>query len=55
MANPELRQKHPELAQQVDVNRWSLPLVLIDGKVWFQGYIDHRAIVQVIEQKLADA
>ena len=55
MADPHVRERHPEYAQQVDVNRWSLPLVAIDGKVWFSGYIDHRAIVGVIERKRASA
>ena len=45
------RAKHPEMAETVQSNRWSLPLVTLDGKLEFSGYIDHRAIVQSIERK----
>ncbi len=55
MANPRLRDQRPELAKQADANRWSLPLVAIDDEIWFQGYIDHRAIVDVIEKKRGSA
>lgn len=53
MADDKTREENPEFVQAVEVNRWSLPLVAIDGKVWFTGYVDHRSIVGVIEKKRA--
>lgn len=53
MATEENRQKYPDYAEAVELNRFGLPLVAIDGKVWFSGYVDHRSIVRVIERKLA--
>lgn len=53
MAEAKNREAYPDFAQAADVNRWSLPLVAIDGKIWFTGYVDHRSIVQVIEKKRA--
>jgi hypothetical protein len=43
------RERNPEMAGKVQANRWSLPLVSIDGKIEFSGYIDHRAIVKSVE------
>ena len=53
MAAAENRAQYPQYAQAVDVNRYGLPLVAIDGKVWFSGYVDHRSIAGVIERKIA--
>lgn len=53
MADPTVREANAEFAQAAELNRWSLPLVAIDGKVWFSGYVDHRSIVNVIERKRA--
>ncbi|MCL4466274.1 MAG: DUF1462 family protein [Chloroflexi bacterium] len=51
LANPNTRSAHPDLAKEVDANRWNLPLVAIDDKILFSGYVDHRAIVKYIEAK----
>jgi disulfide oxidoreductase YuzD len=53
MADAKNREAYPDFANAVEINRWSLPLVAIDGKIWFTGYVDHRSIVQVIEKKRA--
>ena len=49
LADPRTRQEHPDLAQVVDARRWNLPLVSIDEKILFEGYVDHRAIVKYID------
>ncbi|MHB1133767.1 MAG: DUF1462 family protein [Chloroflexota bacterium] len=51
LADPQTRLDNPALAEQVDANRWNLPLVTIDDKLVFAGYIDHRAIVKHIDAK----
>ncbi|MDA8217755.1 MAG: DUF1462 family protein [Dehalococcoidales bacterium] len=53
-AEAGVREEHPDMANAVDTNLWSLPVVAVDGKVMFAGYIDHRAIVKIIESKRED-
>jgi len=55
MADPVLRARETEMAKAVDLSLWDLPLVAIDGEIYFRGYVDHRGIVQVIEKKRSGA
>ena len=54
LANPRTRETNPEMAKAVDAKRWNLPLVAIDEKILFEGYVDHRAIVKHIDAKRAE-
>jgi len=49
LADPEVREKFPEILHKVEKEGLYLPLLMIEGEVKISGYFDLRMLLDMIE------
>ena len=53
LANPAIRQQHPDILAMAKDRYMHFPLTMIDGEVVFQGSLDYYALSSAIDKRLA--